>query len=123
MVNKVRNTEKADPMEHLALAMFGGGIEEQEAIGQSQLEHSDVLPTQCSEDDRKALEAAGVVFGEKVEGDDIFTHVTLPAGWKKQRTDHSMWTDLLDGEGTKRAAIFYKAAFYDRNASWYVPKK
>ena len=28
-----------------------------------------------------------------------------------------MWSDLLDAHGRKRAAIFYKAAFYDRSAT------
>ena len=42
--------------------------------------------------------------------------VKLPAGWKKQATDHSMWSKLLDESGAVVASIFYKAAFYDRIA-------
>jgi len=120
-MSKITNTSK-NPNPEWVLGGNPRAIERQEAAGQRELESSDVLPTECSEDDRKALEAAGVVFGSKVAGDDIFTHVTLPAGWKKQRTDHSMYTDLIDSDGKKRASIFYKAAFYDRNASWYIPK-
>src|SRR5262249_62223077 len=61
-------------------------------------------------------ELAGVVFGKVVPGDSLFVFVTLPNGWKKVPTDHSMWSNLVDDKGRKRAAIFYKAAFYDRDA-------
>lgn len=67
-------------------------------------------------DDRVALEKSGVKFGEKVKGDEMFQHIELPAGWKKVPTDHSMWSKLVDDKGRERAAIFYKAAFYDRSA-------
>lgn len=102
----------------LAASMGGGGIgraiEESERAGQASLVNSDTLPTRFS--GREALEAAGVKFGAEVAGDSMFTYVELPAGWKKQRTDHAMWSDLVDDKGRKRAIIFYKAAFYDRSA-------
>lgn len=123
MTNNVRNTSKLDPFQNLVETGLAGSVEAQEARGQRELETSDVLPTDCGSEDRKELEAAGVVFGEKVKGDEIFTHVKLPAGWKKQRTDHSMYTDLVDEKGAKRASIFYKAAFYDRSAALYIPKR
>lgn len=87
-----------------------------EKAGQRQFVNSDTLPTQISPDDRATLEAAGVKFGEVVDGDPIFQYVELPAGWTKRGTGHDMWSDLLDDKGQKRASIFYKAAFYDRNA-------
>lgn len=93
-----------------------GAIERQEARGQRDLVASDVLPTEIDPRSKAALEAAGVVFGEAVEGDPLFSYVTLPAGWKKSGTDHAMWSDLLDDQGRKRAGIFYKAASYDRAA-------
>lgn len=31
-------------------------------------------------------------------------------------TEHSMWSKLIDSDGLERASVFYKAAFYDRNA-------
>ena len=40
----------------------------------------------------------------------------MPNGWKKQATDHSMWSELIDDKGKVRATIFYKAAFYDQRA-------
>ena len=83
----------------------------QESRGQSSFVNSDTLPKKC---DRQALEALGVVFGD--DADDLFVFVTLPDGWKKEPTEHSMWSRLVDGSGFEVASIFYKAAFYDRDA-------
>lgn len=95
----------------------------QEAEGQRSFVGSDTLPTEMGADDRATLEAAGVVFGEVVPGDDLFQYVQLPAGWTKRSTSHSMHNDLLDDKGRKRAGIFYKAAFYDRNAHLYCVRR
>lgn len=46
------------------------------------------LPAMCS--DRSALEAAGVVFGERADRDGLFVHATLPPGW---RNPAAYWTD------------------------------
>lgn len=61
------------------------------------------------------IEAGGKI-GAASYGDDLFVDVTLPPGWKKQATDHALWTHLLDARGNVRAKIFYKAAFYDRSS-------
>lgn len=121
MTNRIRNTATQDPMLTMLEMMSGGSsgaVERQEARGQSELVQSDVLPVEGTDTalERKAWEAMGIVFGAPVPGDDLFVAVTLPAGWSKRRTDHSMWSDLVDEKGRKRAAIFYKAAFYDRRA-------
>lgn len=60
----------------------------------------------------------GPIWGVNIlgEADDIFLRVELAPGWSIQPTDHSMWTRLVDDRGRERAAIFYKAAFYDRSA-------
>lgn len=50
------------------------------------------------------------------EYDDLFYSVVLPEGWEIKATDHSMWNNLFDNKGRKRANFFYKAAFYDRDA-------
>jgi hypothetical protein len=50
------------------------------------------------------------------ENDDLFWNVKLPAGWEIRATEHSMWNNLFDDKGRKRANFFYKAAFYDRDA-------
>ena len=97
------------------VAFTPGGIEKQEAAGQAAFVRSETLPKEmlhgCS---REKLEAMGIKFGE--DADDLFVSVQLPEGWTKRPTDHSMWSELLDEKGRKRAEIFYKAAFYDRNA-------
>jgi hypothetical protein len=122
-VSKVTNTAKDEQHPEWTLGGNPGAIKAQEARGQQELVNAAVLPAECSADDRTALEAAGVVFGDPVEGDDLFINVTLPEGWKKQATDHAMWSELLDAEGKVRANIFYKAAFYDRRADMYVPRE
>lgn len=117
---RITNTSKVHeeaPMLTLAEAMlFGasGAIERSEAIGQVQLVESTDLPADGS--DNPAFASFGVTFGEPHADDPIFRPATLPAGWKKQATDHSMWSKLIDDKGRERAHIFYKAAFYDRSA-------
>jgi hypothetical protein len=106
---------------NFAIASTPGGIEAQEKAGQMAQALKETLPidgtieTKFGRDNPRATwEKLGFKFGKKTE--DIFVECTFPKGWKKQETDHSMWTDLLDEHGRKRAAIFYKAAFYDRSA-------
>lgn len=101
----------ATNMNDLIAATTPGGIEKQEAAGQVDFVRNATLPKDC---DRSMLALAGITFG--ADADDLFVNVQLPDGWKKQATSHSMWSDLLDDKGRKRASIFYKAAFYDRNA-------
>ncbi len=117
-----RNTANFDGLAEVAMhgpqgsKGAGDAILRQEADGQRSFTSSDTLPTEMSKEDRKILKKAGVKFGSPVPGDSLFTYVTLPAGWKKVPTSHSMWSDLVDDKGRKRASIFYKAAFYDRKA-------
>lgn len=101
----------ATNMSDLIAATSPGGIERQEAAGQASFVQSTTLPKDC---DRNMLALAGVIFGD--DFDDLFVSVVLPDGWKKQATEHSMHSDLLDEKGRKRGSIFYKAAFYDRKA-------
>ena len=101
----------AGDMDNFLVALMHGGIEAQEKRGQSALVNSAMLPVQAQWDQ---LTQIGIVRGDPV--DDLFVNVTLPAGWTKRATEHDMWSDLLDEQGRKRAAIFYKAAFYDRSA-------
>ena len=96
------------------IAATPGGIEAQEAQGQQNFVNSTTLPIKCNFGNREQFEKMGIVFGEPV--DDLFCDVQLPQGWRKERTDHSMWSNLLDDQGRIRASIFYKAAFYDRDA-------
>ena len=101
---------------NMLVAMTPGGIELQEAAGQAVFAGTkELFPINCNVGtSREDLEALGFRFHENL--DDLFCRVTLPQGWRKQATDHSMWTDILDETGTRRVAVFYKAAFYDRSA-------
>lgn len=101
-------------LENFIVATTPGGIEAQEAQGQQSFVNSSVLPIGCNHCTREDLESMGIVFGEAA--DDLFVNVTLPEGWQKVATDHHMWSKLIDEKGRERAAVFYKAAFYDRRS-------
>jgi hypothetical protein len=105
-------------IENAIVASTPGGIEAQEAAGQVMFVANSTLPKECP---RAELERMGVKFGD--DQDDLFVKVTLPAGWKKQATDHAMYSDLLDDKGRKRGSIFYKAAFYDRRADMHLVRR
>lgn len=123
-MTEIRNTTAAiqqdmsEGLLFLAEAMGRGGsasvIERQEKAGQQQLVNSDRLPSECR--DRTALEALGFTFGEPDPDDPLFMPATLPAGWRREATDHDMWSHVVDQHGRQRVAVFYKAAFYDRRA-------
>ena len=100
-----------------------GGIEAAEAAGQRRLvAHADRLPicgTIDGPDQRAKWEAAGFRFGERIMEPGrpvVFVACTFPPGWRLQPTEHPMWSDVLDPSGAKRAAVFFKAAFYDYSA-------
>lgn len=110
-----------DPMRTLARLMFQANpIERQEAQGQRELVHSALLPVDGS--DHPDMQAMGIEWGEPANGDPLFRHAKLPAGWSKRATDHSMWSEIVDETGKKRASIFYKAAFYDRRADIHAER-
>lgn len=103
-------------IENFLVASTPGGIEVQEATGQTEINEKNLLPIQegMSGNSKENLEMMGVKVIS--ESDDLFYNVELPDGWKMEPSDHSMWSYLLDDKGRERASIFYKAAFYDRNA-------
>lgn len=108
----LRAIVEGDP-KNIAAAAVPGGIEAQEMAGQMDQAAKETLPVDLKPD-RRAFERLGFEFGGVVEG--IFLGAKFPPGWSKKPTGHSMWTDLVDGQGRKRGGIFYKAAFYDRSA-------
>lgn len=117
----IENTAGRDPIIHLLGAMSDGGngyIEGLERDGQRQLVNSDQLPARMGSE--LEYEVLGFTFGDVVQGDRLFRHATLPAGWKREGSDHSMWSYIVDETGKQRVAIFYKAAFYDRDAFMYL---
>lgn len=111
-----------NPALTLLEVMTNGGdgfIEAQEARGQRELVRSEVLPvkgTTSGGGDDPIWAKIGVTLGAKVDGDPLFREATLPPGWQKKASDHAMWSHLVDDKGRERASIFYKAAFYDRDA-------
>lgn len=120
-----RNTANAmqDPAERLLFLAEsmgsrgpGGFIEAQEAAGQREIVHSDVLPTKTNSCTDADLTALGFDLGDKVDGDPMFRYAKLPDGWSREGSEHAMWSYLLDTLGRRRCSIFYKAAFYDRDA-------
>ncbi len=106
-------------IDNFMVATVPGGIEAQEAQGQRDFVASATLPIEmlhgCT---RRKLEEMGIKFGDHV--DALFVNVTLPNGWEVRPTDHSMWSELFDADGSVRARIFYKAAFYDRSAHIFL---
>lgn len=100
------------------VASTPGGIERQEAAGQAAMVAN--FKTLPKDMDRAVGEKLGFVYGE--DADEIFVSVTPPAGWSLKPTSHSMHSDLLDDKGRRRAGIFYKATFYNRNANghWHT---
>ena len=103
--------------ENFLAAATPGGIEAQEKQGQVDQAFAETLPRELRGQD-DLFQRAGFVLGEPV--DDIFRQAAFPAGWRKKLTDHSMWTEIVDGQGRKRGLIFYKAAFYDRSAHAFL---
>jgi hypothetical protein len=106
-------------------ALLGGSpaaIIAQEKHGQKALANSTELPVKIDPAAQKVLSEWGVQLGDVLE-DKLFRQAILPKGWKKVPTEHSMYTDLVDDKGRKRASIFYKAAFYDRDAFLSIERR
>lgn len=115
----IENTSERDPLIHVGGALSEGAsgyIENMEAQGQRELVNSDRLPTRILHCTQEEFEALGFTFGEPDPHDDMFRPATLPEGWRREGSDHAMWSYIVDTNGRQRVAIFYKAAFYDRSA-------
>lgn len=109
----LKQTGGKDNISNALYAMEDGGIEKQEARGQTAFVKSASWPIKM-DTNINTFKHMGLIFGGKI--DDLFMEVQLPNGWKIEPTDHSMWSDLKDDKDRVRASIFYKAAFYDRDA-------
>lgn len=116
----IENTQDPASMELTSLLLLATGdpdavIGAQEKAGQRQVVHSQSLPTTLHSP-REEFEALGFSFGESDPRDPLFAPAALPDGWKREGSDHAMWSYIVDRLGRRRASIFYKAAFYDRDA-------
>lgn len=121
-MNSPRNTTSDvhdNPIGFLADALGAGGasaaIEAQELAGQAEMLRATTLPSEIHGDEAEFTDL-GFTFGDHVPGDPLFREATLPEGWTREGSEHAMWSYLHDERGVRRAAVFYKAAFYDRRA-------
>lgn len=114
-MSSLRRYRLGDPVD--GLLMLAADVEEFEEAGQSQLLASNLIPTRmygCTDEDLTEL---GFALGEVVDGDPLFRHAVLPAGWCRRPEQDSRGSYLVDEHGRDRASITYKAAPYDRKAS------
>lgn len=107
-------------LEIMALeAMIGGvsAIENQSRREQVKVRNSSKLPIKCnftsSKDYYKILKRMGIKIINR--DDDLFYNTEIPDGWHKESAG-GYWSYLIDDKGRKRASMFYKGAFYDRDA-------
>ena len=112
----MKEDELETHLEALITGDRGQAIVNQEKRGQEDVKLNDILPKQGTGGEHPRLEKLGFRFGESV--DELFIEASLPEGWTKVPTDHPLHTHVNDDQGRKRAHIVYKAAFYDRHASF-----
>lgn len=126
--NRVENTsDTASNPRKCALflasgALYGGpqAITAQNIAGLQQLLESDLLPVRGAfQQDRSRLLQLGFNFGLIVEADPLFVEAQLPPGWSKGDVGERGFS-ILDEQQRPRFSVFYKAAFYDRQASMNV---
>jgi hypothetical protein len=117
-------------MDFLLKAMLTGDpsgvIEASEREGQRQAtacgrDRTVMISSKLDDETREFLTHYGVEF--LGDDDTVLQRVKLPPGWRLEPTDHAMWNDLVDANGHKRASMFYKAAFYDRNSHMHLERR
>lgn len=114
----VENSSARPLEEHLVgLIVSDSYVPDMEASGQQQLVGSSRLP---AEGDWDGLVALGFVKGDPVAGDPLFVEATAPVAWVRRSMDHSLHSEIFDDRGLPRVGIFYKAAFYDRSAHFWI---
>ena len=99
-----------------------GAIENQEREGQEELTKCQALPIDMTSKGQaeEILKTLGVKFGEPI--DDLFINVVIPEDWSIEKTEHHMWSNLINEKSKVIGEIFYKAAFYDRSAFFVLNK-
>jgi hypothetical protein len=89
-------------------------------VGQNSLINNTSLPIdiRCwgNYNGKEILESAGLKFLGIVQGSSLLQSVELPQDWKKERTGHPMWSNLVDDKGRVRANIFYVSQIGDSDA-------
>ena len=110
------NREELDGLLFLMRTLSGESdvIEHMEAEGQERVVKNTMMAKKMRPS-KEAWEQLGFVFTD-IPADDVLCNATLPEGWSLRVTDHSMWNEIIDENGMIRGSMFYKAAFYDRDA-------
>ena len=73
------------------------------------------LPKRMDPGEREIWTSLGFEFGNDI--DDLFVSVVLPLGWDTvPDPSHSMYVNVVDDRGRRRARYFYKGSFFDREA-------
>ena len=118
---KITDTTK-NPHREWLMGGNPAAIETQEADGQRELCESSQLPKLSQdydpEDQKTIYKSLGIKVLDEQSDDPLFYDVILPGGWKIKSTEHSIWSDLYNDKNEIIGSIFYKAAFYDRRASF-----
>jgi hypothetical protein len=112
VTKRILNTSKNEVRPEWIMGGSPESIEDQEKRGQDQLVNSHQLPVKGIDQ----LVKFGITYGKPLKSDPLFCDCQLPEGWSTRPTDHSMWSKLVDSDEKVKAMIFYKAAFYDRDA-------
>jgi hypothetical protein len=117
----IDNTANRPPDWLLLLDSDPTGIQRQERAGQVQLVAP--RPDRVFQLPRKGLDAdVCKVLGMRVigpsDGDALFMDVYVPDTLtvRANPESDSRWSQIVDADGTVIADMFYKAAFYDRDA-------
>jgi len=103
--------------ENFIAAATPGGIERQEREKQRDLVRNQELPIKLGSP-KELFEKLGFKFGRTI--DKLFQEAQLPEGWKKVPSpSHSSYSYVLDEKGRARWMIYFKGAYYDRQADGY----
>lgn len=97
------------------MTTIGKLIEAIEERGQQAIIDTPVLPRDMRPD-QATFEAMGFTFSEIPEIRPEFIGAVLPEGWTKVASDSILWSYIVDAEGVRRVAVFFKAAPYDFRA-------
>ena len=112
MRNKMKEHEHTD-RELSMLALITGSADALSNVVRSTAQHNLTKISQLPKPE-KQVEEIGIKIIDPVENDSLFYNVEFPEGWTRKRTDHGMYTDILDEHGRKRATIMYKPDPWDR---------
>jgi hypothetical protein len=105
----------------LGASSFGGRPEDVERHGQEAFVFdTTVLPINIENGCSADFVALGITFGSVI--DDLFQEASLPEGWAKQPCSNAVWSEIVDGDGSVKIEVYFKAVYYDRHAFMRVKR-